>query len=642
MATPTIFISYRREDSAGHAGRIYDRFVESFGKNRVFRDVDGIATGEDFVEAIREKIKQSDVLLALIGPRWLTAVDEEGHWRLANENDWVRVEIVAALERNMRVIPVLLQDTPIPKADNLPGAIAKLAQRNAFEIRDNHFDLDVSLLIDKLRPSWRNKLARIFSRWPAYAVLSLLLLSALGFWLYPQLVFTPEKSRAQIVQMGMQFDANTFVERAKANDVQAVEMFLRAGMSADAENDENQSALKVAAAHGHFDLVKLLIDKGADVVKAISWAAAYGQKQILDYMLERNSDQAAINNALFGAVGTEYTDTVQLLLDKGADANAVDQDSGISVLIDAVDGNEQHTEQVKLLLSKGADVNLKGDETQPSALFVAAGKFNAELVDLLLAQGADVNVKDKSDATPLHQAVSASNSGGEENEQQRLKIVRSLLDKGADLTGRAKWMEAWQPTPLAAALHADTPQVALLLIEAGADVNDRTGDTGGSFSLTALMHAADKGMTDVIKALLAKEAEVNVRNEEGESALLLAAASPRGDEIVPILLANGADAGVANNEGRTVLMKAARSNWYLGDQVIQALVEHGAKLDATDSNGWTALMHTAASRYQRLDVAKQLLKLGADKTPVNDEGDNALAIANKEGNKKIAALLNTR
>jgi hypothetical protein len=166
MAALTIFISYRREDTVGHAGRIFDRLVERFGKDHVFRDVDTIAAGEDFVETVRQKIHASDIVLALIGPRWLTAADEEGRWRLAEENDLVRIEIVSALEQNIRVIPVLLQGAAIPKAKDLPGALARLAQRNAVEIRDTNFELDIAQLIEKLGPSWQNNLIRVFARWP--------------------------------------------------------------------------------------------------------------------------------------------------------------------------------------------------------------------------------------------------------------------------------------------------------------------------------------------------------------------------------------------------------------------------------------------------------------------------------------------
>jgi hypothetical protein len=166
MASPAIFISYRREDSIGHAGRLFDRLVEQFGKERIYRDIDTIQAGENFVEAVRQKINVSDVVLALIGPRWLTVTDDEGRWRLADENDLVRMEIATGLERNIRVIPVLLQGASMPRAKDLPGALAGLAQRNAFEIRDTHFDQDVAQLVDALAPTWRHKLTRVLQHRP--------------------------------------------------------------------------------------------------------------------------------------------------------------------------------------------------------------------------------------------------------------------------------------------------------------------------------------------------------------------------------------------------------------------------------------------------------------------------------------------
>src|SRR5262249_57099636 len=76
-----IFISYRRDDTAGHAGRLFDRLAQRFGKSRVYRDLDSIDAGADFLETIRAQVRESDVLLALIGPRWITAADADGHWR---------------------------------------------------------------------------------------------------------------------------------------------------------------------------------------------------------------------------------------------------------------------------------------------------------------------------------------------------------------------------------------------------------------------------------------------------------------------------------------------------------------------------------------------------------------------------------
>ena len=103
-----IFISYRREETAYAAGWLYDRLHEHFGGSQVFKDVDSIPLGDDFVEAITRAVGSCDVLLALIGDRWLTVADERDHRRLDDSDDFVRLEIEAALARDVRVIPVLV------------------------------------------------------------------------------------------------------------------------------------------------------------------------------------------------------------------------------------------------------------------------------------------------------------------------------------------------------------------------------------------------------------------------------------------------------------------------------------------------------------------------------------------------------
>src|SRR6516164_8905268 len=113
MPALKIFISYRRDDSAGHAGRVHDKLEGKFGRARLFMDVDTIPLGRNFVKAISEKVAQCDVLLAVIGPNWLTIRDEEGKRRLDNPNDFVRVEIGVALKRDIPVIPVLLDGAKI-------------------------------------------------------------------------------------------------------------------------------------------------------------------------------------------------------------------------------------------------------------------------------------------------------------------------------------------------------------------------------------------------------------------------------------------------------------------------------------------------------------------------------------------------
>lgn len=144
-----MFISYRREDSSGQAGRLYDSLSEHFGPRNVFMDLDTIQPGEDFVEVIDEALKNCDCVLVVIGPRWLLA-EREGQRRLDDPADYLRIEVEHSLARAPRVIPVLVQDADMPGSRDLPEAIRGLARRNAFDLSDSRWRLDVGRLIDAL------------------------------------------------------------------------------------------------------------------------------------------------------------------------------------------------------------------------------------------------------------------------------------------------------------------------------------------------------------------------------------------------------------------------------------------------------------------------------------------------------------
>jgi tetratricopeptide (TPR) repeat protein len=145
-----IFVSYRREDSAGHAGRLFDRLKESFGKDRVFMDVAGIEPGIDFVEAIDSAVGSCDVLIVVIGRKWLDCTDAAGRRRLDDPKDFIRLETATALRRNIRVIPALVQGATMPGAENLSEDLQKLSRRQAIEVSDTHWDSDVDQLIETL------------------------------------------------------------------------------------------------------------------------------------------------------------------------------------------------------------------------------------------------------------------------------------------------------------------------------------------------------------------------------------------------------------------------------------------------------------------------------------------------------------
>jgi TIR domain-containing protein len=122
-----IFISYRRDESSGMAGRLHDRMAETFGENKLFMDVDNVPVGRDFEAYLHSQVAACDAMMAIIGPKWLDAKDETEQRRLDSPEDFVRVEIAAALARNIPVIPVLIDGARLPKASELPDPLKPLA-----------------------------------------------------------------------------------------------------------------------------------------------------------------------------------------------------------------------------------------------------------------------------------------------------------------------------------------------------------------------------------------------------------------------------------------------------------------------------------------------------------------------------------
>lgn len=147
----SIFISYRREDSREITGRICDRLNGEFGKETIFRDVDSIPAGVDFREHISNTIDHCHVLVAIIGNQWLNAKNPKGQRRLELATDPLRVEIETALNKAIPVIPVLVKNSPMPDADELPESLQPLAYLNAIPIPgEPFFHNGVDLLIEAL------------------------------------------------------------------------------------------------------------------------------------------------------------------------------------------------------------------------------------------------------------------------------------------------------------------------------------------------------------------------------------------------------------------------------------------------------------------------------------------------------------
>jgi hypothetical protein len=140
-----IFISYRRDDAEGQAGRLFDELSAHFGRDAVFMDVAGIKKGMDFRRIIDEHVTSCGVLLVIIGKTWLSATDGKGQRRLDDANDFVRLETAVALARDIPVVPVLVHDAVMPTAQELPDVLKELAFRNGTELTHARWDSDVKL-----------------------------------------------------------------------------------------------------------------------------------------------------------------------------------------------------------------------------------------------------------------------------------------------------------------------------------------------------------------------------------------------------------------------------------------------------------------------------------------------------------------
>ena len=141
-----VFISYRRDDTAASAGRLYDRLVARYGKRRVFRDVDAIPLATDFRQAIAAAMNSCDALIAVIGRDWLSVKDDLGRPRIQDPRDWVRLEIATALQMGKVVIPILVEDARMPSEETLPQALNQLPYITALQVSEHRWDYDVGLL----------------------------------------------------------------------------------------------------------------------------------------------------------------------------------------------------------------------------------------------------------------------------------------------------------------------------------------------------------------------------------------------------------------------------------------------------------------------------------------------------------------
>ena len=153
----SIFINYRKDDSNWNALALYNELQKYFSKDQIFKDFNAIAPGDDFVDSINSALHSCDVLLVLIGKTWLDIKGEDGTRRLDDPTDFVRLEIAKALERNIKVVPVMLDRTPMPKTHELPENMQALSRRQFIEVDPTRFEDDINNLAEAIHRILKEK-----------------------------------------------------------------------------------------------------------------------------------------------------------------------------------------------------------------------------------------------------------------------------------------------------------------------------------------------------------------------------------------------------------------------------------------------------------------------------------------------------
>ncbi|OBT97761.1 hypothetical protein VE01_05117 [Pseudogymnoascus verrucosus] len=387
------------------------------------------------------------------------------------------------------------------------------------------------------------------------------------------------------------------------------------------------SPLQAAAYHGGDKIIKLLIQRGADVNaqggyfgNALQAAASLGQQEeIVMLLLEHGADVNAqgghYHTALLAALHGNSEEIVELLISQGADINAQGRYGETALHAAACSSSEK---VIRLLLELGANVNGQGGY-HGNALQAAACRGREEIVRLLLEYGADVNAQDGGYGNALEGAAMGRQSGSEE-------MVKLLLKLGADVNAQG----GMYGNALQGAASSGNKGIVKLLIELGANVNAQ----GGKFD-TALQAAAACRQEGVAKLLLQRGADVKCQGGLYGNALQ-AAARDGSEKLVKLFLEHGADVNAQGGKYGTALQAAASSYW-ASVEIVKLLLEKGADVNAKGGEYGNALQGAASGGL--VDIIKLMLEHGAD---INAEGGHlgsALQAAATTGSEDIVKLL---
>ena len=419
-----------------------------------------------------------------------------------------------------------------------------------------------------------------------------------------------------------------FCSACKEGNLNKVKYFIKeAGYDVNERNEKpleyGRTPLMYAAGKGRFDVVKYLIDHGADVSKedgykqtALHYASTNGHLNVVEELLNKGAKVDVENEYCFTPLlltaksGYNDVSLYVYLIDHGADVGKKDGHERTALHYASESG---HLKVVELLLNKGAEIDVE-DEDHFTPLMLSAEKGHNDISLHLINHGADVNKKNGLKRTALHYA----------SENGDLNVVKALLTKGAEIDVEDKDC----CTPLLRAAEMGHNDISLHLITHNANISKTNGR-----KRTALHYASENGDLNVVKALLSKGAEIDVEDKSRCTPLLLAA-EKRHNDISLHLINHDADVSKKNDRKRTALHYASASGHL---NVVEALLSKGAEIDVEDEDHCTPLLWAAEKRHN--DISLHLINHGADVNKKNGLKRTALHYASASGHLKVVEAL---
>ena len=421
----------------------------------------------------------------------------------------------------------------------------------------------------------------------------------------------------------------TFCSACKEGNLNKVKYFIKeAGYDVNERNEKpleyGRTPLMYAAGKGRFDVVKYLIDHGADVSKedgykqtALHYASTNGHLNVVEELLNKGAKVDVENEYCFTPLlltaksGYNDVSLYVYLIDHGADVGKKDGHERTALHYASESG---HLKVVELLLNKGVEIDVE-DEDHFTPLMLAAEKGHNDISLHLINHNANISKKNDRKRTALHYA----------SENGDLNVVKALLTKDAEIDVEDKDC----CTPLLRAAEKGHNDILLHLITHNANISKKNGR-----KRTALHYASENGDLNVVKALLSKGAEIDVEDKNRCTPLLLAAEKGHND-ISLHLINHDADVSKKNNHKRTALHYASASGHL---RVVEALISKGAEIDVEDEDHCTPLLWAAEKRHN--DISLHLINHGrADVNKKNGLKRTALHYACASGHLKVVKAL---